>query len=122
MFRPETDGFSAREAKETTLVAPLMRQVLAQSQEVGRTEFERLAPFEDRAYNVRSEVRETNKRRQARLIHSQTTAHRLDAVVRSSKQPVADRESLPRQSDEIFISLYSRAILNDETFALAGAF
>jgi hypothetical protein len=61
---------------------PLMRQVLAQSQEPRRRQLDWLTALEERAHDVRSQMGQSNKRSEVALAYSEAFGHCLDAVVR----------------------------------------
>ena len=62
-----------------------------------------------------------DERSQAKLVHSQAGAHRLDAVVRSREELVSDREGFLDQIGEVLVDFGIGAILDDETLAPVGA-
>src|ERR1700730_5385411 len=69
--------------EETALFLPVMRQVFAQSQQPARRQRVGLTAREERAHDFRAEIGQPNKRSEPALIHSEASAHCLDAVVRS---------------------------------------
>src|ERR1700737_681547 len=71
------------EAEETALFLPVMRQVFAQPQQPARRQRVGLTAREERAHDFRAEIGQPNKRSEPALIHSEASAHCLDAVVRS---------------------------------------
>ena len=82
-FRLDLDGDLGGEAKETALFLPVMRQVFVQSQQPARRQRVGLTAREERAHDFRAEIGQSNKRSDPALIHSEASAHCLDAVVRS---------------------------------------
>jgi hypothetical protein len=82
-FRLDFDGGLGGEAEETALFLPVMRQVFAQSQQPARRQRVGLTAREERAHDFRAEIGQPNKRSEPALIHSEASAHCLDAVVRS---------------------------------------
>ena len=73
----------ARETEELSLLAPVMRQVLAQPQEPRRRQLDWLTALKERAHNVRAEIGQSNKRSEVALAHSEAFGHGLDAGIRS---------------------------------------
>ena len=92
-FRLDFDGGLGGEAEEMSLLNPLMRQVLAQSQEPRRRQLDWLTALEERAHDVRSQMGQSNKRSEAALAYSEAFGHCLDAVVRPRQKPVPNRFS-----------------------------
>src|SRR6202047_3475564 len=68
-----------------SLFAPVVRQVLGQSQESRRRELDRLTALKQRAHNIRRQIGQSNEGGWPALVHSEASAHRLDAVVRSCR-------------------------------------
>jgi hypothetical protein len=64
----------ARETEELSLLAPVMRQVLAQPQEPRRRQLDWLTALKERARNVRAEIGQSNKRSEVALAHSEVAA------------------------------------------------
>ena len=60
-FRLGFDGGLGGEAENMSLFAPVMRQVLAQSQELGRRELDRLTALKQRAHNIRRQIGQSNE-------------------------------------------------------------
>jgi hypothetical protein len=57
---------------------PVMRQVLAQSQEPRRRQLDWLTALEERAHDVRSQKGQSNERSEVALAHSETFGHCLE--------------------------------------------
>ncbi len=55
------DGGLGGEAENMSLFAPVVRQVLAQSQESGRRELDRLTALKQRAHNIRRQMGQSNE-------------------------------------------------------------
>jgi hypothetical protein len=66
-----------------SLLDPVMRQLLAQPQEPRRRQRDWLTAREERAHDVRSQIGQSNKGREAALSDSEAFGHGLDAGVRS---------------------------------------
>jgi hypothetical protein len=104
-----------------SLFRPVMRQVLAHSQEPRRRQLDWLTALKERAHDVRSQIGQSNKRSKVALAYSEAFGHCLDAVLRSRQQLFLDRESFFNQFDEAGVDLSLGAILDHEAFPLAGA-
>ena len=55
------DGGLGGEAENMSLLAPVVRQVLAQSQESRRRELDRLTALKQRAHNIRRQIGQSNE-------------------------------------------------------------
>ena len=60
-FRLGFDGGLGGEAENMSLFAPVVRQVLAQSQESCRRELDRLTALKQRAHNIRRQIGQSNE-------------------------------------------------------------
>ena len=54
------DGGLGGEAENMSLFAPVVRQVLAQSQDLRRRELDRLTALKQRAHNIRRQIGQSN--------------------------------------------------------------
>src|SRR5208337_1719734 len=110
------DGFggsSGGKTEEKPLLFPVVRQVLAQSQDPRRRQLDGLATLDQRPHNVRGQIGQPNQRSEAAPSYPQPLDHRLDAVVWSRQQLVTDRESFGDRRDEACVDLSLSAILDD---------
>jgi hypothetical protein len=89
---------------------PLMRQVLAQSQEPRRRQLDWLTALEERAHDVRSQMGQSN--------YSEAFGHCLDAVVRPRQKLAPNRKSFADQGGEACADFGSDAILDGRRFPL----
>jgi hypothetical protein len=96
-------------------------QLFAPLQEPHRRQLDGLATLNQRPHNVRRQIGQPNKGSETAPSYPQPLDHRLDAVVWSRQQLVADRESFGDRRDEACVDFSRSAILNDEALALAGA-
>ena len=60
-FRLGFDGGLGGEAENMSLFAPVVRQLLAQSQESRRGELDRLTALKQRAHNIRRQIGQSNE-------------------------------------------------------------
>src|SRR3984893_13166622 len=104
-----------------SLLAPVMWQVLAQSQEPRRRQLDWLTALEERAHDARSQIGQSNKRGEAALSDSEAFGHGLDAIVLSKQQLFLDRECFGDHGGEACVDFSLGAILDDEALPLAGA-
>ncbi len=65
----------ARETDELSLLAPIMRQVLAQPLEPRRRQLDWLTARGERAHDARSQIGQSNKRGEAALSDSEAFGH-----------------------------------------------
>ena len=104
-----------------SLFAPVVRQVLAQSQEPCRCQLDRLTALKQRAHNIRRQIGQSNEGSKVTLAHPEAFGHGLNAGVRSGQQLDSDCESIFDQFDEACVDFGLGTIRDDEALPLAGA-